>query len=1150
MHNRLLALLLTALMVWTLAVPALGANPFFDVPEDHWAYDAVEYLAEAGLIEGYPDGTFGGARNFTRYEMALVFARIVARFEQYVDQLVQEGISTRLQGIENRLDGVDSRVEGIDSRVEGLDTRLTAVESRLDELAAQVAEALKEASEALRAASEARDVVEVPEPVELEVPVVDPEQIEAALEAARRAQELAEQAMQVAVGTLEVIDARDWEGQMADHDAQISAAAARAQQALEAAQKAVADAEAAMEVAVGTLEAIDARDWEGQIARTSEEARAASALAAEALAAAEKALLAAKDAMDVASGTLEAIDARDYDARIESAAAAAEQAMELAQRAAASAEQALATADAAMQVAIGTLEAIDARDWEGQIASAAAKADEASAKADEALALARSIALVSEPDGEELPVPRPSFTDEARAAIEEIAARVVMDRLAEVKARADEIAAEVSDIRTDLDAAKALIGAEADRLERAILDLTQEFAYELETLGVRVAALEAKFTSLDSRVATLESDVGALKQDVGTLRTDLDVLGTTVDEHGSELVALRAEVEKYRISGFNEIRGYYGVSEGTATILNNPRDPDAGAFDVPKPGVSNRLQVRLDGKPNDEVDLVALVDLVLDTRSGRALGAIMRDSYAFAELTTEQPVRLVRLGYLDSNRVAEGHSPQVLDAKTFDQTRNIGLFTNIVSEATDKDLFVAYVLQKKQMVAGLSTDLALGVMDARIGAVRLFDETNPRTGVELGASMETDDFTASAQAIIDVENQAQNYRGSLELPIGSATLTGTLQRIHPVWADDSLRLPFAAEIKRQDPNKADKVVDVNNDVFAGQSLIKGRIDVPIGSFMAFAQGGRYRSGATVDMFTQFGVSDLNLLGFETEYIRSQFVQTGTNKTLVDNRASFTTQLNGIGMKLELNHADDEQTTVPEDAERTQFMVTLTSPITILVPWNASLNFGVNLSDAAPNSMHTGYKLEFKDYQVLADVSIGAEISGESGVIRDGKWRLNSTWTDASQTKQAVDAKWRVAEPLTLTAGLEFVNHSVDGRTTTRDAGAEYLMAGAFGGDLTLGYGYRVVYRNGTIDGTPRNVLSAAFTRKAGDFTLTADAKHYIGGTSGEPGNDVDTVASLKLSYPVFKGAAFMVDGKYVSSSGSKADEYTATSLTAGLRFNF
>ena len=70
MHNRLLALLLTALMVWTLAVPALGANPFFDVPEDHWAYDAVEYLAEAGLIEGYPDGTFRPDNPVRRDEFA------------------------------------------------------------------------------------------------------------------------------------------------------------------------------------------------------------------------------------------------------------------------------------------------------------------------------------------------------------------------------------------------------------------------------------------------------------------------------------------------------------------------------------------------------------------------------------------------------------------------------------------------------------------------------------------------------------------------------------------------------------------------------------------------------------------------------------------------------------------------------------------------------------------------------------------------------------------------------------------------------------------------------------------------------------------------------------------------------------------------
>lgn len=1074
MHNRLQALLLTALMVWSMALPAMGANPFFDVPEDHWAYDAVEYLAEAGLVEGYPDGTFSGSRNFTRYEMALVFARIVARFEQYVDQLVAEGI-----------------------------------DSRLDELSAQVAIAMKDASEALRAASEAQPA--------------DSEQIQAALEAAKNAQALAEQAMQVAVGTLEAIDARGWEQQMTEADAQISAAAAKAQQALEAAQKAMDDAAIAMQVAVGTLEVIDARDWEGQMAELGTEARSASTLAAEALAAAEKALTAANDAMEVAVGTLAAIDARDYDARIDSAAATAEQAMGLAEKALANADEAVTAATTAMQVAVGTLEVIDARDWEGQIADARAKADEA-------LALARSIAAL--PSAEQSGTPAaaaPSFTAEARAAIEEIAAKVVMDKLADVKAYADAIAKDVTDIRTDLDAAKALIAAEADRLEESILSMTQEFANELEVLGVRVAALEAKFTTLDTRVATLE---------------------TVVDEHGRELVALRTDVDRYKISGFNEIRAIYGESEGTGTIRNNPRDRDSGTFSVPQPGVANQLQIRLDGKPNDEVDLVALLDLVLDTRSGRALSAIMEDSYAFAELTSEQPVRVVRLGYLDSNRVASGFSPQLLDAKTFDKTRNIGAFTNIVSATMDTDLFAATVLQNKQIVAGVSTEIDMGEMDVQVGAVRLFDNANPRTGVQIDAAGESASMTYSAHAIVDVENSAQIYKAAVEVPFESAKLTGTLQRIHPDWADSAKRLPFAAEVKKQDPNKADKVVDVNNDVFAGQSLVKGRIDMPVGSFKAFAQMGRYRSGSTVDMFGQYGVYDLNLLGFDTSITRSNFIDQH-DQVLTDQRATLATQFDGIDLKVELNNAIDGQKAASDlDAYRTQFMVSLAKPVTILVPMEASVNFGVNLSDDVDHPMHGAYKLELKDYQLLPDVLVGAEISGQSNVITDGKWRLNSTWTGHSKSTRAIDAQWRVAAPISLTAGVEIVDHSHDGRITTQDAGVEYLMADAFGGDLKLGYGYRVVYEQGTIDGTPRNVLSAAYTRTAGDFTLSADAKRYIGGTTKEEGNDVDTIASLKLSYPVFKGAAFTVDGKYVSSSGAKADEYEARSLTAGLRFNF
>jgi hypothetical protein len=47
-------------------VSAAAAQEFTDVPEHHWAYEAIDYLQEAGLVEGYPDGTFKGDRPFTR----------------------------------------------------------------------------------------------------------------------------------------------------------------------------------------------------------------------------------------------------------------------------------------------------------------------------------------------------------------------------------------------------------------------------------------------------------------------------------------------------------------------------------------------------------------------------------------------------------------------------------------------------------------------------------------------------------------------------------------------------------------------------------------------------------------------------------------------------------------------------------------------------------------------------------------------------------------------------------------------------------------------------------------------------------------------------------------------------------------------------
>ncbi|HEY3332278.1 MAG TPA: S-layer homology domain-containing protein [Capsulimonadaceae bacterium] len=55
-----------------------ASGPFADVPTDHWAYQSVEKLRDAGIVIGYPDGTYGGRRAMTRYEFATAIARLLA----------------------------------------------------------------------------------------------------------------------------------------------------------------------------------------------------------------------------------------------------------------------------------------------------------------------------------------------------------------------------------------------------------------------------------------------------------------------------------------------------------------------------------------------------------------------------------------------------------------------------------------------------------------------------------------------------------------------------------------------------------------------------------------------------------------------------------------------------------------------------------------------------------------------------------------------------------------------------------------------------------------------------------------------------------------------------------------------------------------
>lgn len=63
---------------------------FPDVPENHWAYEAVETMAKTGLVKGYPDGEFKGDRNMTRYEFAQIVYNAIQAGIKVDERLVQE----------------------------------------------------------------------------------------------------------------------------------------------------------------------------------------------------------------------------------------------------------------------------------------------------------------------------------------------------------------------------------------------------------------------------------------------------------------------------------------------------------------------------------------------------------------------------------------------------------------------------------------------------------------------------------------------------------------------------------------------------------------------------------------------------------------------------------------------------------------------------------------------------------------------------------------------------------------------------------------------------------------------------------------------------------------------------------------------------
>lgn len=78
MKHCLLKTAMAALFA-TAAFTVSAANPFADVDTSSWAYQAVSQLSDQGVVDGYPDGTFKGDKNVSRYELAQIIARLMAK---------------------------------------------------------------------------------------------------------------------------------------------------------------------------------------------------------------------------------------------------------------------------------------------------------------------------------------------------------------------------------------------------------------------------------------------------------------------------------------------------------------------------------------------------------------------------------------------------------------------------------------------------------------------------------------------------------------------------------------------------------------------------------------------------------------------------------------------------------------------------------------------------------------------------------------------------------------------------------------------------------------------------------------------------------------------------------------------------------------
>jgi len=139
--------LAVTLLAAVLASGAFAQSSFPDIPANHWAGDAVDRIADLGIVIGFPDGTFRGNEAFTRYQAALVVSRLLDVLEENMDAAMAltqadiESLRNAVQELASDVAAQGVRLSSAESAIAGLSDEVAANTARLDELEARLGEA-------------------------------------------------------------------------------------------------------------------------------------------------------------------------------------------------------------------------------------------------------------------------------------------------------------------------------------------------------------------------------------------------------------------------------------------------------------------------------------------------------------------------------------------------------------------------------------------------------------------------------------------------------------------------------------------------------------------------------------------------------------------------------------------------------------------------------------------------------------------------------------------------------------------------------------------------------------------------------------------------------------------------------------------------